>query len=115
MPCLVNGGCLDHRLAKIAIQHFQSTSGAVRVTCWAQNVTIARNTGGSAPDEIATIEEWLARIIMQICTAHRFRTPIKKPALQQFGNDKPHATGGMEMVHIGAAIWINSGQQRCDF
>ena len=114
MPCLDDGGCLDHRLAKIAIQHFQPTIDTVRVGCRAQNVTIAGHFQSCAPDEIASIEKWLARIVMQIVTTDCFGAPIKKAAFKQFSNNKPHATSGMKMIHIGAAIWIDSGKQRSD-
>ena len=46
---------------------------------------------------------------------HGQYVPMHQPRAQQLADEKPHAAGGMEVIHVGGAVGIDACEQRHHF
>ena len=107
---------LDHRLAEIAGQQLQPAARRERLLRPAPAPWGCRTAPATgAKLELVLDQLRLDGIARQPAAPDGLDVLVQMAALEQFADQEPHSTGGVEMVHVGDAVGIDAGEQRHDF
>ena len=112
----LDGRHLDDAAAQVALQQAQAAIGAERVAHGAQHGGIGAGGGHRPPGQNgaigAVVQPRLLGVGVQALARYGGHIGMQQTGSQQLLHQKAHATGCVEMVHIGAAVGVHAGQQR---
>ncbi len=103
---------LGHAATEVALQHTQPAFRRERALDRAQDAFVQAIFRPFPPDQLAVVEKGLAGVTLQALADHRLHIFVQQPGAEQRTHHERHATGGVEMVHVGLAVGINLGQRR---
>ena len=109
-------GGLDDGAAETALQHAQPARRGEGRGHAREHGGVSGGFGNRPPGHpraaVVALGEGLRRISPQSAAPDRLDVLVQQPAVEQFADDEGHAAGGMEMVHVGAAVGVDARQQR---
>ncbi len=111
MAVLGHGADLDHAAPQVAGQQLEPARGAERRIGGAQHGQVAGDFG-LVPDEMAVFHGGNARKFLQALGPHGEHIAMHEAGLQQLADHVAWPACGLELVHVGAAVGIDAGQQR---
>ena len=101
---------LDDGLAEIAGQLAQAALRRERIAGRAKYAFIPGLQRRIFPVQMTLCQTRLARILRDRFTDDAPCFGMQQSGRQQLANDKRHAAGRMELIDVGRAVWINTGQ-----
>jgi len=108
-------GSFDDAAAQIAVQKFQTAGGRKGVFGGAQDSFVAAGFGRRHPPHAAVgIQHGFGGVGFKAGAGDGLHILVQKAGGKQFADQKAHAAGRVEMVHVGAAVGVDSRELRGD-
>ena len=114
MPVGRHGRDLDHAAPQVARQQLEAARGAERVGRRAQHAVVTRGADVGPVQLLIGGSLRLARVFTDTSRANGEHVLMHQPGIEQLADHIAGAAGGLELVHVRAAVGVHARQQRHD-
>ncbi len=109
------GRGFDDGLPEISLEEAEAAVGFEGSAGGAEDGLVAAGGSYFAPGGVACgVEEGFLCVAVEACSRYGLDVVLEEAGVEQFADEKAHASGGVEVVHVGLAVGVDADEHGDD-